>query len=440
MPLITKKLRLPSKSKVRKIFEHPDPEVRMKIIRNDNNLWLGFAYHFCRITPIGGGDLIPFKPNRGQYRFLQRYWQNVGSGKKPFQIIVSKMRQGGYSTLSVIIILIELLCRNNLNARLVTEVIGNTSNDASGGNILEMYANALEEMYQDLGGAPYKRNVTGSGFTLAKSGSSLSIAPQSRDARGVTLNIIHCSEVGFYQKFEETARPLLESEHNLAGNIILFESTSSGDTDDGYAKWYRAALEGSNEFETFHAPWYEIDTYKHEMTEAQKDDFRLRLNSNVNRYGDEKQILEDHPNCTLENLKWRRWCIDRTYLGNINEFKTAYPIDYSEAFSGKGAKVFDKRSIEWHRNFIQMTPRIGDMVPQLSGMRANGSEPAEFVDSVRGAIALYEEPQEFSEYVVGSDSAEGLKGADYSVGIIAKRQPFEIVAVIRGTETTNLRR
>ena len=427
------KSNLPSANDVAEAYK--TPEGRMAILRNDHDLWYGWAYHFLRIYDKES-NLIPFEPKASQRRFLELYFENRREWKKPFMIIVNKNRQVGTSTLASMIILTELLCRENVNAKLISEVKGETLEDSSGGSILKKYREAIAHMPID---NPYLSGggLGSLGFALKTTGSTLSMSSQYREVRGITLNIIHCSEIGFFQDFIGFTQPMMQSTHPVPGNIIIFESTAER-AFDGFHKFYLAAENNENEFIHFFIPWYEDEHC--DLTEWDAEDaamFEPTLNDNVRRYGDEKELMTLHPEITLRQMKWRRWCIDNKCAGDLSAFRQQYPSDSREAFMSQGTAVFNIRELDWQRQHIQQPVKTGYM-QGLSDVRDSRGENSWFIESLTGAIDILQEPEEFTEYVWGSDSAEGLPSGDFNVAVIAKRQPFEIVAKIRGTDFTKL--
>ena len=423
-------VRLISKSKLKKIWRS-DP---MRILK-DLELWLAFAYHMVRIKDEHQ-QIVRFIPNPAQMRLVRMYIKNRQEWKEPFYIVSTKGRQATMTTICDVILVIEICCRTH-NVRLIADVRGETETDSAGGNMLAKFTTALEHIYPNRADR-YSQFTKGVGFTLKDTGSSVSLASQSRDARGVTLSAIHCSEVAFYHRFEETMAPLLESEHRLPGNLVFFESTSEGGEDEGFHNLCKSAVAGINGFTLFHTPPWEKESYHKQLDDKERIQLEESLNSNTRRYGDEEALMRDHPDVTLEHIAWRRETINRIYNGDLERYRVVYPATWEEAFMGAGNKVFHPKSLNWQQQFIREPIRTGLMEPELSGRRADGTEEAEFVDNPLGSIEIFEEPQQFCEYVWGSDHAEGNPSGDFNVGLIYKRMPFELVAIIRGTDTTKL--
>ena len=48
---------------------------------------------------------------------------------------------------------------------------------------------------------------------------------------------------------------------------------------------------------------------------------------------------------TLEQLTWRRWCIQNNCAGDETQFIQEYPINPQEAFLSTGTCPFDKQQI-----------------------------------------------------------------------------------------------
>ena len=83
-------------------------------------------------------------------------------------------------------------------------------------------------------------------------------------------------------------------------------------------------------------------------------------------------------------------------------------------------------------SYLQKALRQYVFEPVNRGMITEEPAGLQFKDDPEGITQIFYPPEPHTEYVMGSDHAEGLDGRDYSAAIVLQRLPLRMVAKIRG--------
>ena len=86
---------------------------------------------------------------------------------------------------------------------------------------------------------------------------------------------------------------------------------------------------------------------------------------------DEKYLQKTY-NVTLEQLTWRRWCINNNCGGDVDVFKQEYPICPEEAFLSTGRCYFNKELIVKRIESIRQKEPIlrGSFICNYDGLKS----------------------------------------------------------------------
>ena len=202
--------------------------------------------------------------------------------------------------------------------------------------------------------------------------------------RGETLTHVHASELAFWPKSsaEETWNGLTQAVPSSPNTAIFIESTANGVSGVFYNLW-KGAVEGINGFTPVFLPWFADPTYR----EPVPDNFFEQTPAEeelVSRYG-----LDD------EQLCFRRKKIAQN---GIDLFKQEYPAEPEEAFLTTGRPVFNPEQLQ---GCLQNTR---DLEEKLA------LETDEWVNHSRGELQIYRKHDYGERYVVGADTAMGIRG------------------------------
>ena len=155
--------------------------------------------------------------------------------------------------------------------------------------------------------------------------------------RGTTTQFLHASEVAFYENAEVLMGGLMNSIAR-EGTIVLFESTANGMGNYFHSEWNRA-VEGESDFAPLFFPWWGFDEYQIALASPEEGEEILGT------LDDEEERIRDAYGLTLEQLKWRRWCLRNNCGGDLDVFHQEYPAYPEEAFLASGRPVFDSQGM-----------------------------------------------------------------------------------------------
>lgn len=372
------------------------------------------------------GKIVPLDPNATQMLIITAFCEQWQAGGV-IRIVCLKGRQQGSSTIACALTYLMLLAQKNMHGLLASE-----KKLGSAVNLWNVYtlftaqfplihsAIAFEKRFERKG---YEKNIR---FRL-KNGSELRVEGQGK-ALSYATDIIHISEAGFFQDLTEWLSHALPSIEDRYGTMIIVESTALRYGDGFHDIWDRAQNEISG-YKAVFAAWF-----VHERNVATpKPDLEMTLGQ-LEKYGDELLLQRDF-DLSLEQLQFRRNRIDVN--GSIAQFQREYPSTPDEAFLAAERPVLHQPSLQYMLTQCVVPDFKGVMKPEKRDSW-DGTEKARFTEDYQGFIDIYEKPIAFTEYIAASDHAKGVPSGDWNTGLIAKRSPFEVVAKIRGTDSTKL--
>ncbi|MGL4774543.1 MAG: hypothetical protein ACRC2K_13360 [Clostridium sp.] len=364
-------------------------------------------------------ELVKLKPNKPQKK-LRDMINKLRAEGKPVRIIILKARQMGFSTYTEADCLHQTVTNKLFSSTIIAH------EEQASQNLYNMFKTYYENLPDAL--RPMRKrnnskellfeNPTNDDFEKKKNPglkSSVKIATAKNTATGrsQTINYLHASEVAFWEKPEETFTGLLQCVPRTAKSTVIMESTANGIGDYFYNAWQRAC-NGESDFVPLFFAWYELDEYQIPFdTIEDKNEFEKQVNytyideEGVEIHTEEWELMNLY-GVTLEQLKWRKWCINNNCGGDIEKFHQEYPSNAEEAFIASGRPRFSIPVLRQYQRACTQG-RVGRF--ETSG------NSCIFVDDPNGPLELFKEPKDNEFYVIGADTAEGLITGDYSVGI-----------------------
>ena len=273
----------------------------------------------------------PIRLNEEQLDLLstmEQQWAETGR----VRIIILKARQIGFSTLIQGISFIDSF----LKARNFASTIGMDAANAV--HLHSMTRTALKEFpgldKEDQEKFPLVRDaMEGTEFPAPLSSIIEVLTAGSRGSgRGRTTDFAHYSEVAFYTTADEF---LLGHEQSLPdlGSKAFKESTANGVGNLFYREW-KSAETGTTDWIPKFYPWFKHRAYAFPFRD---DEDRQAFAASLSTV--EERLLTI--GCSLENLKWRRWCIRNKCQNDPRRFQQEYPATADEAFLTSGRPTFD---------------------------------------------------------------------------------------------------
>lgn len=250
-------------------------------------------------------------------------------------------------------------------------------------------------------------------FELPDGTSSIRVTSARRlgKGRGLTLTVMHGSEVAYWEN-PESLLALRQAMPPHGETIWVLESTANGVAGVGqpfYDEW-RAAVDGRSQALPIFIPWYVMPKYQRTpgIPESEWTD-------------EERAVAELAPeHMTPERVAWWRWAVENRCHGSRELFNQEYPATPERAFIASGLPAFDETAL--------LKLRAGVRPPSLTGDFAHGR----FVRDARGPVLVWREPEDGHRYVIGVDTAEGLRGGDYSCAQVIDVDRLEQVAMCHG--------
>ena len=233
--------------------------------------------------------------------------------------------------------------------------------------------------------------------------------------RGMTLNGVHCSEVGFFDNPDELMIGLKAAVPRRPRSIIILESTANGVGDYFHKTWVDAEA-GTSEFSPLFFPWW-----RHYEYTARHIGIRAEIDGTLDP--DEK-FLRDTLGLDENRLAWRRFVIDNDFNGDPEPFKAEYPATPSEAFLHTGLNVFPEHRLK--ECYAPMTGRRGYL-------ERNGDR-VELIEDRTGPWTIFLPPsenREWGRYFVAADPTHST-GRDRACIQVINRRSCEQVAVYHG--------
>lgn len=355
------------------------------------------------------GNVIPLILNEPQlkyYNVIKKLYQE----RKPIRIIILKARQMGFSTETEAIIFKNVVTHHNYNAGIVAHKEDSTT------NLFNMSKRMLDYLPDSIKPEQKKSNAKELVFNNAEgTGLDSKIKCMTAGGKGIgrsdTFTALHLSELAFWEgNKKEIMTGLLQSVPNTPESIVIIESTANGY--EYFKEMWDRAVEGKSDFYPLFIGWNELAEYSMPYT-----GFELTQ---------EEKELQKQYGLTLEQLTWRRWCIENNCSGDINQFKQEYPICPEEAFLSTGECYFNKLNIINRINEVPEPKIIGTFSCYYDGIRIRGQK---FIDKPEGNIKIYKYPENRVPYVIGGDTAG--EGSDYFTAHVIDNITGEQVAVLK---------
>lgn len=358
--------------------------------------------------------IVPLRLNEPQERLYKIIGNEARQGK-PIRLIILKARQMGFSTLTEALIFHRTAVKPNISSMIIAHKDDATTNLF---NMSKLFYSYLPDMLKPARKASNAREIIFDSPAKSEGGiglnSRIKCATAGGDGvgRSDTLSNVHISEFAFWTGDKmATLNGLLQSVPAQPGTMVIIESTANGY--DDFKRLWDSSVAGENDFIPVFFPWFELSEYSRPY-----DGFKLTA---------EEEELKERHNLTNEQLSWRRWCIKNNCGGDINLFKQEYPSTPEEAFITTGACVFDTAIIIKRINDLQGCKPLkrGYFAYDYDGQYITN---ARWIDSDRGNIKIFREPEKSRPYVLGGDTAG--EGSDYFTAHVIDNVTGEQVAVL----------
>ena len=356
-------------------------------------------------------QIVPLVLNEPQQKYYDVIKKLHNEGK-PIRIIILKARQMGFSTVTEAILFKKTATKHNVSSGIVAHKENSTT------NLFEMSKLYYENLPEPMKPARKKSNAKELVFNNKfNTGLNSRIKCMTAGGNGIgrsdTFINLHLSELAFWEgDKKKTLIGLLQAVPNTLDSVVIIESTANGY--EYFKELWDKAVAGENEFYPLFVGWNELKEYQMPYT-----GFKLT---------DEEKLLQEKYNLSLEQLTWRRWCINNNCGGDIDIFKQEYPITPEEAFLSTGRCYFNKEVI------INRIEEIRKKEPILRGSffcEYDGTKirKIKLKEDKQGDIKIYKKPEKGRPYVLGGDTAG--EGSDFFTAHVIDNITGEQVATLK---------
>lgn len=406
--------------------------------------------------------LRPMELNFAQryvHQKLQAQWHAEGR----VRAIVLKARQEGVSTYTASRFFRRMQFMANQEAVVIADEL------SRGGKLFEIYERFYTHLPEMI--RPQKRSAR-MGKTLwfdnpndtdrltnpgLDSKVAVLTAGDQNVGRASTIQMLHLSEVAFWEKGEDAWVSLMQAVPDN-GTEIVVESTANGIGNLFHQMWLDAES-GASDFIAIFLPWWIQDEYSRPLTDAARADLLASLDilepegTHFESEALERGILweGEYHKLRPEQLAWRRDVIRNKMRGDVQMFKQEYPSTSREAFIVTGNVFFDQEALLEYEQAARPPKHRGN----LTWVDDELGKKVEFKPSEKGYLRIWEKPaidpktgKFVGHYVISADPAEGKMisaaagsaadpenergGRDFSSADVLRVDTREIVAQLHG--------
>jgi hypothetical protein len=273
-------------------------------LRNDLEY---FCEHALKLRPKSG-PLEPFKFNVAQKK-LHALLDEQKAKTGRVRAVILKARQLGISTYTAA----RFYHRTIHSPGLRTIILGHERRASS--NLFQIVKRFHDNLSDELRPSVGTSNAEELIFDRIDSGYIVAVASGEGTGRSATAQLLHASEVAFWDDLPVQMAALMQTVPDLPGTEIILETTANG-FNDLHSLW-RKAEASESEFMPVFLSW------------SLDPDYRTETAPDFVMSADESKLAELH-GLTKEQIAWRRSKISQ--LGSAEYFAQEYPLIASEAF------------------------------------------------------------------------------------------------------------
>src|ERR1019366_441429 len=272
----------------------------------------------CLKIRTKSGSVDPFLLNRSQQHIHAQLERQLGETGK-VRALILKGRQQGCSTLVGGRFYHKVANNFGLQAFILTHALDATQ------NLYKMAKRFYENTPQIVKPEVTTSNAKELIFGVLDSGYKLGTAENKSVGRSATIQLLHGSEIGFWNNASDHAKGIMQAVPNDIKTEIILESTANGVGNFFHQQWQKAEAKQS-EFIAIFVPWYWQKEYKI----ATDEEFKIT---------EEEEELKRLHSLTDAQINWRRYKIIELSVSGMDgskSFKQEYPCVPDEAFQLTG--------------------------------------------------------------------------------------------------------
>lgn len=268
----------------------------------------------------------------------------------------------------------------------------------------------------------------------------IATAKNEKTGRSQTLQMLHASEVAFWDDPEELMTGLEQAVPRRPRTLIFLESTANGVGGYFYNTWHRAVA-GKTSYVPLFYPWWAHPEYRASevglghMAEGAfipMDDDEKALVAFLSK--SRRVVQSTYPPMApaeiADRLVWRREVLGTECQGDLNKFHQEYPSTPEEAFIATGTNAFDLGRLR----------KVYEPIDGHRGRLVDEGDKVRFIRDETGPLEIFKYPssdREFAHYLIGADGKKAVQSVtgsygDYACAQVLNRKTWEQVARWRG--------
>ena len=205
----------------------------------------------------------------------------------------------------------------------------------------------------------------------------VSTAAKAQAGTGHTNHFVHISELAKWPNPDDTMLSLMQTIPDDPNSVCIIEFTAQGVGGLAYDMYWDAKNGKSSQmgpqFQAVFLAWFEDQEYFLPMERGEELE-GLGIHPRYNEYEDEENILIEKHECSMDQMKWRRYCIDFKCGGSVAKFHQEYPSTDEEAFLSSGKPVFPVGVVKSWKKIVVPSQWKGRLVRE-GGMNDIFSSP-----------------------------------------------------------------
>ncbi len=401
---------------------------------------------------------IPFVYNQSQ-RNLEAILLRQERRGAPRRVVILKVRQNGISTYTLAVFLHAMLTMANLNLRVVTDRE----------ELCETLLGRVKLMFTRL------RMSSGASWSLTPDKSNRDMIvmgpPFNSRIQVVSANTPNpgFGETNLYVDMEETSKwpdaeekgkgielALPEVPESLAIDVSQAKGNTGYFADKFRRAWYKqqglampddlrredgSGVDYGIGWAAMFIPWFLHEEYRWTKIgsnpSALPSDIRARIERTLTP--EERILLAQRvhirgappKNVDYDQLAWRRYYIAEKCNGNIQTFHEQCPAFPEEALLASGRSAFNLEHVQ-HKMTAHVRPPI-----QVGRIVDDAGEPR-ILEDRHGEVSVWRWPAAGRNYVIGVDTAAGVRGGDPCVACVIDCKTEAVVAEWYGWEPPHL--
>lgn len=385
-----------------------------------------FFRNAIKIRPKDAKRLIPLVMRPAQRKLMDTIDRIAAQGRAP-RIIILKARQIGFSTVTDLEMFRRCLLWP-LQLALVTAHVADSA-EILFGNIHRAYQHLPQPIRAD------KRYSAKRLIHLDENDSLLQVQV-AKEARGITAQQVHVSELAFVEDAEARAlmTAILNTMPDTPESLVIVESTPNGIGNEFHRRYVRAKR-GTSEWVAFFVPWFDEPTYRMSTTLTETELAAGTSDAMIRAH----ELYRTHK-LDLDQISWWLYTLENKCNGDLDVMEQEYPSNDRDCFLASGRKVFDRAGLAHYIDMSGLDVEDEETPEQREARERADTRNhsitigedyrrARITPDPRGELRIYRQPVHRHRYLIGADLSAGDPGSDHTPVVVLDQNTLSVDAV-----------